>query len=424
MRFDNIVVLRSPAETLYITFDGVLEPLGYSQVARTVMGLGLRGREYTLLSVERSASLEDRARVDELRCELENAGVRWHPIPFEGDSSRKDVASKVGRTIAAALRLCREREIGLVHARSYMAGAIAYGIKRALGIPYLFDIRGYWIDERADFGHWFTNPWVFRSAKRMERELFRECAAVVSLTQLAADDITSGRFVRWDQRKPVRVIPTCADFDEFVLRDPTQVQSRDRTDAAAGLDGKLVLAYVGAISAHYFTEEAMELFRRVHERRSDAHLLCLTHQREPMLALANKVGVPADTITVVTARHQEMAAWLSRVDWSFLMLRANYAKRASMPTKFGELLAAGVRPIHHGCNSEVASWVSRCGTGITLPDLSEAELELAAEHIATSSITLAQLRTARELAFAHFSLASGLDRYEVLLDELASVAKR
>src|SRR5439155_17014673 len=135
---------------LYISFDGILESLGYAQVARVVMDLGRRGWRYTLLSLERAADLLGTTRVARVAAQLEGAGVLWVRLPYAEGGRPWHVGANVARAAAAARRIAVSRRVGLVHARSYVSAALALGLRRALGVPYVFDFRGYWIDERAD----------------------------------------------------------------------------------------------------------------------------------------------------------------------------------------------------------------------------------------------------------------------------------
>ena len=49
---------------LYVTSDGLLESLGFSQVVRVIEGLAARGWQYQVLSLEKPADLQ---RVDRVR---------------------------------------------------------------------------------------------------------------------------------------------------------------------------------------------------------------------------------------------------------------------------------------------------------------------------------------------------------------------
>jgi hypothetical protein len=95
-----------------------------------------------------------------------------------------------------------------------------------------------------------------------------------------------------------------------------------------------------------------------------------------------------------------------------------------MPTKLAEFFAVGVRPLHYGCNSEVADWVRRVGTGLVLDSLAESELARAARFAVDSHHDAAVLSAGRERAEPHFSLRAGLDRYEALLRSSAAKLER
>jgi hypothetical protein len=47
------------SDVLYLSFDGVLQPLTFSQVVRVVAGLSRRGIRYHLLSIEQAADLDE-----------------------------------------------------------------------------------------------------------------------------------------------------------------------------------------------------------------------------------------------------------------------------------------------------------------------------------------------------------------------------
>jgi hypothetical protein len=121
-----------------------------------------------------------------------------------------------------------------------------------------------------------------------------------------------------------------------------------------------------------------------------------------------------------------MPEWLSLIEWGMLLLNPDSpAKRASMPTKLAEFFASGVRPVQFGCNTEVSEWVRRTGSGFVLPDVRPETLETAAERIVSSTPDAQVTAHARALAAPHFSLESGLEKYErVLLATFGDLRRR
>jgi hypothetical protein len=408
-------VLRAETlkKILYLSQDGALEPLGFSQVYRVVEGLGRRGLPYVLLSLEKPADLEDAPRVAELDERLRQAGVTWWREPYVtgggGKAAARNVATLLRRTLAA----CALDGVGLIHARGYVPAMAAHAARRTLRVPYVFDARGYWVDERADEGQWFTSPARLAAARLVERNLYSGAAATVSLTQLQADDIAGGRFGP-NRERPATCITTCADFDDFKLKDA----SRAPAEMRERLKGQLVLGLVGSINASYQTDKMIALARRVLHRRADAHLLVLSAQKDAYRERLRDVS-PAQ-VSIERADHRAMPGWLGLIDWGLQLLTPERpAKRASMPTKLAEFLGTGVRPVHYGCNAEVDEWVRRTGSGIVLKDLSDASIEEAARTIVTQRLDRASIERAREIAAPHFSLASGVARYEELMRRTA-----
>lgn len=68
---------------LYLTFDGVMEPLGQSQVLRYLCGLSDRGFLYFLISLEREHDLANREAVRETEELLCRHAIEWVRLPYE-----------------------------------------------------------------------------------------------------------------------------------------------------------------------------------------------------------------------------------------------------------------------------------------------------------------------------------------------------
>ena len=397
---------------LYITFDGLLQPLGESQVLRYVEGLSDRGWDFAVLSCERADDLADTERVAALAARMADRGIEWIPRVYQTPGARRILATIADAT-AMALEFAAEHDVTLTHARSYQAAGVALSLKKALGIPYLFDMRGYWVDERVEEGRWFTNPTALAAGRRAEHALFANSAAVVSLATPAAEDIAAGRFGPWE--RPLEVIPTCVDNEIFVPGAAPE-------HLAPELHDRLVIGYVGSLNRSYRYHDSFALAREVLERRDDAHLLCLTGQPDQMAEELDALRIGRLRRTIQRVPHAEIPQWLRLIDWGLLLLREPFAKRGSMPTKLGEFFATGIRPIAYGCNAEVVEWVRRAGTGFVLDACTPRALRDAAARIANEGRRPRGVDpagdAAREITMPHFATSSGVERYDALYRRL------
>ncbi|MCA1556972.1 MAG: hypothetical protein LC731_00335, partial [Acidobacteria bacterium] len=312
-------------------------------------------------------------------------------------------------------------DIRLVHARSYVTAMIARVLRLRFKMPYIFDMRGYWVDELKDEGRWFTNPLAYQLGKRAEKRLVKDAAGIVTLTQIQADDLRQG-LLRNSPETPIEVITTCASYEEFDRGRPSK--GAVPAEILARIEGKLAIGLVGSINASYGTDESFAFFRYLLEENGDAHLVCLTRQLTQMKAMLDRHAIPESAYTLVSVPHDEMADWLKLMDWALLLLNTRYSKRGSMPTKLAEFFAAGVRPIQYGCNEEVSQKILEAGAGVVLDGLSEDDLRRGARTVAATTLRPEETARARELTRAHFSLEAGVEKYALLLSKLYSQEQR
>ena len=185
MRKGAFVQEGSAARVLYLSYDGMCDQLGASQVLPYLLGLAKRGHDITLISFEKpERTAEERASV-EAACTA--AGIRWRPMPYHKRPAILSSMYDVRQMTQLAERLHAEQPFDLVHCRSYLPALVGLRMKRRAGVPFVFDMRGFWADERVDGRIWnLSNPLlqaVYRYFKRKEGEFLAEADHVVSLTE-------------------------------------------------------------------------------------------------------------------------------------------------------------------------------------------------------------------------------------------------
>src|SRR5690606_9927852 len=114
----------------------------------------------------------------------------------------------------AGWRLVRRHGLGIVHARSYVPRTMALLVKGLTGAKFVFDMRGFWVDERVDGGLWKRGGILYRGGKWVERKLLRSADHVVSLTHAGVREMRGFGYLQ-ERMPPMTVIPTCADLDRF-----------------------------------------------------------------------------------------------------------------------------------------------------------------------------------------------------------------
>lgn len=388
---------------LYISYDGMLEPLGQSQVLAYLERLAA-GRRIHLISFEKRADWADRPRREAFRKRIAQAGIGWHPLRYHKRpavaATALDIAA--GSVLAAAVAL--RHRLGVVHARSYVAGLMALAAKRAVGAALLFDMRGLWADERVDGGLWPAGGRLYRAAKAVERRLLRAADHVVTLTHASVEEIR--RLSGSPDAVPISVIPTCADLDRFKVQGPPQREP-------------FVLGYIGSVGTWYLLDEMLRCFVAVREVRPGARLLIVNRDAHERIraALAGH-GIPPGEVELLACDPAQMPAVIARMSAGMAFYNATYSRLACAPTKLGEYLGCGVPCIASAGVGDIETILGDGPVGVTVAAYSDKDLRDAARRLADLVSTADVQARCRSAAEQHFSLQSGAIAYSAIYDSL------
>lgn len=406
----------SPA-TLFISYDGLLDPLGGSQILPYVRSIARHPRPVHVLSFEKPDRFRDGASA--LRAQLLAEGIGWTAVPFSrGGKLRK--AGDLLRMYAVATALTRRHRFGIVHCRSYQAGQVGRFLKRWWRCRFVFDMRGLWADERIDGGLWRRERMVDRLAygyyKRVEPQLLEAADHVVVLTQRIVPELHR---LAPRMTAPVSVIPCCADFDHFHLPDPAV---RAATRLRLGIDpDAFVLGYLGSLGTWYMFDEMIRFFTAAARARPALQLLVITRDWGPeyLVRFREAAGAELESrLHVVAASRAEVPALLGTFDVMLSFIKPAYSKWASSPTKLAEAYACGVPVVCNPGVGDVDDQVRSLRAGRMLDPTSPGEVARAIADL--GAIRALGGAALRRRAQACFDLAIAADAYRRVYGQLES----
>lgn len=402
---------------LFISYNGMLEPLGQTQVLPYLRELAQRGVKFTLLSFEKEKAFteEGRPRCEELKRELSEQGIKWHWLRYHQRPSLPATVYDVFAGIRYASRLVRQNRIELVHARSHIPATIALALKRKFGIKMIFDVRGLMAEEYVDARHWPEAGLRYRVTKAAERRIFAATDGVVTLTERIWPIIRE-----WDGLKgrdvAHEVIPCCVDLSLFRFNE----EQRAKLRAELGLHDQFTFVYSGSLDGWYLTEEMANFFASVVRRQHDAHLLWLTtgsHERVRQLMSAR--GISADQFSVRAVAPQEIPAYLAAGDVGISFIKRCLSKLASSPTKNAEYLACGLPIVINSGIGDSDALVNETPAAVLIDDFDERDFEgawAAVKKVMSEPDIKTKARAAAEKIFNLTTV--GAERYARLYSKL------
>lgn len=295
----------------------------------------------------------------------------------------------------------------VVHVRGYVPGVIGLALKCVTGIRVIFDMRGFWPDEKVDGGAWRHGSGVYRAAKWFEKRLLTRADVVVSLTRAGVEAMREFPYLRARNTR-FEVIPTCTDLELFRPGD------RRNGDAHQGF----VLGYVGSVGTFYLFDEVLECFRELLKERPDARLLVLNRgDHDYVRARIRACGVPIDRAELCSVEYREVPEWMRRMDAAAFFIKPVFSKKSSAPTRLGEFLGCGIPCLVNAGVGDMEPVVSRERAGVVMREFSpEARRAAVCELLA---LCMEEGTGARcvEAARRHFSLERGVAAYrKIYLD--------
>ena len=400
---------------LFISYNGMLDPLGQTQVIPYLRELAKRGVQFTLLSFERAAAFkgEGLRKREELKRELTEQGIEWHWLRYHQRPSVPATIYDVIAGIRKAKSLVRRNRIGMVHARSHIPATIALALKRSLGTKMIFDLRGLMAEEYVDAEHWRKDSVPYRITKAAERRIFQETDAVVTLTERIWPIIKEWEGLR-GRDVHHEVIPCCVDLSLFKFSDEERAKRR----AELGLGEKFTIVYSGSLDGWYLTEKMAEFFAAFMRRRPDAHLVWLTngsHDRVKELMKSRNV----DQFSVLSVPARLVPSYLSAADAGLSFIKRCVSKLASSPTKNAEYLACGLPLIINAGIGDSDALIHDWKAGALLEEFSDDEYARIGSLIETMAAQPGARENARAVAGRVFDLQTvGVERYAALYERV------
>jgi glycosyltransferase involved in cell wall biosynthesis len=388
-------------KAIYVSYDGVLDTVGASQVIPYLLGLADGGSRITLISFEKRVRWENKVERERVRALLQGCGIKWRPRRYH---RRPRAGATLLDMVAGSWAIASEMPESapaVVHCRGDIATAMARWARLPSSVRLVYDVRGFFADERVETGSWRRGSLVDRAVRRIETRNLRRADGAVVLTRHAAE--------RLRERRPslelIRIIPTCADLSVF---KPAPSQERK----------EFGFAYSGSLGTWYMAEE-MVAFVRSAQDTIRGRALFLTPQADELRRLVS--GTDSVEIRAVEPRH--VAGWLRRAVALSFFIRPVPSKRASCPTKFAEALACGLPVVCNRGIGDLDDIVEREGVGVLVDGFSEPHYVRAAGRLKHLLREPDLSDRCRRLAESRYSVDIGVTAYRRLYEELAGTGR-
>jgi glycosyltransferase involved in cell wall biosynthesis len=368
---------------LFISYDGMTDPLGQSQVIPYLGGLTKHGYQFTILSCDKPEKYKSgKAYVEKL---MQPFGIKWISVPYHKNPPVFSSIYDLIQLKRKAKEIYQHEKFDMVHTRVGLPVLVALWLKKKYKVKFLNDIRGFWADERVDGGIWkLQNPLyrlIYHFFKKKEFKALEAADYNICLTNAGMQEITSWKNIE-KQPIPIEVIPCSVDL---VLFDPEKIDTALKNEFKKELhidDGDFIISYLGSIGGWYLTNEMMRFCKIMSDKIPTAKFLFITPDINNIIYnAAVACGLSSDKLIIKHARRHEVPALLSFSSYSLFFIKPCYSKKASSPTKHGEIMAMGIPVITNAGVGDMEAIVIKYNGGYVLHDFSTASFTTVVDKI-------------------------------------------
>lgn len=369
--------MRRKLEVVYVTHDSLSEGIGMSQIVPVLLGLSKSGLSVGVISCEKRDPSSQLAEI------FKDQNIFWKPISF----GRNGAIGGVGRIIRIAFNLPSAM---VYHCRGDIS-ATATSLRTRK--PFLWDVRGLWLDQKIIQSNLQKKHLVIFFAKLLEKRSAIKASAVSTLTA-AVYPVLRLRHPKLTRKHSV--IPTCTDLNKFAF--------------CPSLPTENTLLLSGVFNNYYDLDLTRQFIQKCKEAIDVSVVWCHGIEAE-----RNELGVGESTVKVLS--QLEMPGEIANSTFGVAICKEDVGESilGVMPTKVAEFLATGRPVVVSKGIGDLDFMLSEFQAGVVLNPESLEESVAELEKLLQDPTT--PLRC-RELAEKYFSMDLAVEKYFHILQDL------
>ena len=369
------------------------DPLGQSQVLPYIINIDKKKYKFHLISFEKRTRFKQNKSQIQNICDKNN--ISWRPLIYTKNPPLFSTLWDLVKLNQSIKKIGSKTTFDIIHCRSYLPAIFGLKFKKKWNVKMLFDMRGFWADERVEGGLWnLKNPiykLVYKYFKKKEKQLLLNSNHIISLTHNGKKNIIKLPYFS-KLEKDISVIPCCTDLSVFkpVKRDSSS----------------FTIGYLGSLGTWYLIKEMLVFFKKIKEIIPNSKFHFLTKDNpEIILSQCKNLGIELKNILIEESDIWNIPFKTRNWNLSLCFIMPSYSKIFSSPTKQGELMAMGIPIICNSGVGDVDYIVQKYNSGFILNDFNKINFD----NILNTNFKKQKLK---EGANQYFSLEKGVMSYE------------
>ena len=330
---------------LYLTFDGLSDPLGRSQIFPLINNLSKK-YEFNIISFEKEIFYKEYK--NSIQHTTFQKNVKHHIIQYNKSKFLKFFSLLI--FTQKLIKFIFFKKIDLIHIRGYQSILFLLPFTFFKNIKIIFDIRGFWPDEKVDRSNWKRFNIKFKLFKKLEHIVISYSKAIVCLTENSKSIIKSNFNFK---KNKIFVIPTCSSQYKFNLNNKN-ISNNPKDYQVTNI------GYLGTTSGAYNFENSIIFIKTMIENKFNIVFNIYTFDEfDKIIYFLNKYKISPQYYNIKSIQYNDIQNYIKKNDFMIFYLNKNYSIQASFPTKISEILLCGIPIICNAFNSDIKSIIDK-----------------------------------------------------------------
>jgi glycosyltransferase involved in cell wall biosynthesis len=386
--------------------------LGQSQVIAYLRQLASHCHGFSLISFEKPERYRNVS--DSVREMISGKNINWYPMRYTKYPLILSTLGDLLLCFGKAFFLNTRYKFHIIHCRSHFPAIVGLIMKRFFGAKFIFDMRGWWVDEKLESGHW--KSWLFKPVyhllKWLEKQSLLCSDHLVVLTYSTRNELLQ-RFPQLAER--ISVIPTCVDFEFFgEFSNEARVEIRSSLNIS---EETTVMVYSGSFGGNYEMASLLRLFQVFIERYPSGQFIVLSKTNPQLVSeKLSMYGSLNDKLHLLSVEYGEVHRYLSAGDLGAIFYRGDWSTLGRSPTKLAEYWACGLPVLAQELVGDLSHLKELYPHALTLVDnVSKDSLEKALKKMPLK-VEKSELKHAAQ---EYFGIDNGVHSYREIYSLLA-----
>ncbi len=395
-------------KTLYFSRNGLMEPLGESQVLPYLRNLS-KEFKITLVTFEKKIDLDNSSKLNQAKRFCSSNNIDWIILRFS-------YRPKIIRPIIDIVQMIRigliqvKKGVVLIHCRSYIPSFAGLAIYCISNTPFIFDMRALWPEELVSSHRISKNSFIYKILIYLEKLLLKYSAATISLTDAAAKYLINHN-PNIALSSKMFVIPTCVDLEKFKPEISQIYESKLKKVSCIGT----------VLSGWFKLEMLVECFVLISKKFPNTVFEIVTKDDPQVIeTYFSEYDFDYSKLKILSTDPEDMPLKIRDHSISVMFFNPGIGKLGSSPTRLGEILACGKPVIANEGVGDVAKILKENNVGILIDN----ENSLAISDSINSISKLLEDDTlslrCRKVAEDIFSLSDGSKKFKGIYEGILS----